>query len=97
MTTTKPVSFKSLLKEAKANGCVNVKIQILENWKEVMEDVIRESDNSAAQRQGYKVVQIKTRIDKDIVISKIVVRIQGDTLIVRVALQDGNFLLKGLK
>ena len=55
------------------------------------------SDKIAFDRQAYKIVQIKTKINKDVVISKIAIRIQEDTFIVRVALTDGNILLKGLK
>ena len=90
MKTTKPISFKSLLKDAKRKGCVNVKIKVCDSCKEDME-------GSTPIEKFYKEVLIKTRIDSNVVISKILMRIDDNTLIIRVALADGNTLIKGLK
>lgn len=95
---TTPIRFKTLLQEAKAKGCVNIKVQFCENWKEVTSGLtVLEKQELFPSDEFFNMVKIKTRVNKSEVVSFILVRTDRDTLIIRVSLCEKHALLENFK
>lgn len=89
----------SLLNEAKEKGCTKVKLQLYENW----EDVVKEQNNPSHKIEDYQIdtrfyntVEFETEIKNMEATDKIITAIDEDTFIIRVSLSDRDSLLKNL-
>lgn len=89
----------SLLQEAKMKGCKKVKLQLYDNW----EDIVKEQKNPAQKPEEYLVdarfyntVEFDTEIKNKEATDRIITKIDGDTLIIKVTLSDRESLLKNL-
>ena len=89
----------SLLQQAKEKGCTKVKLQLYENW----EDIVKEQKCPSQKLEEYQVdmrlyntVEFETEIKNMEATDKIITKIEGDTLIIRVTLSDRESLLKNL-
>jgi len=99
MKNTNIDSFINLLSEAKAKGCTKVKLQLYENW----ENIVKEQKNPTQKPEEYQVdvrfyntVEFETEIKDMEATDKIITKIEGDTFIIRVSLSDRDSLLKNL-
>lgn len=89
----------SLLNEAKEKGCTKMKLQLYENW----EDVVKEQNNPSHKIEDYQIdtrfyntVEFETEIKNMEATDKIITVIEGDTFIIRISLSDRDSLLKNL-
>lgn len=99
MVKTTIDNLVSLLNEAKEKGCSKVKLQLYENWEEVVKE-----QKSPSQRleeyqidaRFYNTVEFETEVKNMEATDKIITKIEGDTFIIRVSLSDRDSLLKNL-
>ncbi|MBS1635390.1 MAG: hypothetical protein JST26_05660 [Bacteroidetes bacterium] len=89
----------SLLDEAKQKGCTKVKLQLYETWQEVKREQERPSlapQEYCIDTRFYNTVEFETEIKDMQSTDKLITKIEGDTLIIRVSLSDRDALMKGL-
>lgn len=91
--------FIELLKSAKEKGCTKVKLQIYDNW----EDIVREQkcpthklEDYLIDTRYYNTMEFETEIVNATSTDKIITMISKDTLIIRVSISDRNSLLHNL-
>lgn len=99
MVKIKIDSLISLLNEAKEKGCTKVKLQLYENW----EDIVKEQRHPTQKLEEYQIdarfyntVEFETEIKNMEATDKILTKVEGDTFIIRVSLSDRDSLLKNL-
>jgi sialic acid synthase SpsE len=99
MVKTKIDTLISLLNEAKEKGCTKVKLQLYENW----EDIVKEQKSQSQKLEEYQIdvrfyntVEFETEIKNMEATDKIITKVEGDTFIIRVSLSDRDSLLKNL-
>lgn len=89
-------SLQTLLTEAGKNGCTHVKLQLYDNWDEI----IRLQRQPPAPVEDYQIdlrfyntVEFDTEVIDQQATDKLVSEIEGDTLIIHVSLSDMETLL----
>ena len=99
MVKTKIDTLISLLNEAKEKGCTKVKLQLYENWKEVVKEQKCPSQKPEEYQldvRFYNTVEFETEIEKMEATDRMITKTEGDTFIIRVSLSDRDSLLKNL-
>lgn len=99
MVKTTIDNLVNLLNKAKEKGCSKVKLQLYENW----DDVIKEQKCPTQKLEEYRIdarfyntVEFETEVKNMESTDKIITKIEGDTFIIRVSLSDRDCLLKNL-
>lgn len=99
MVKTKIDTLINLLNEAKEKGCTKVKLQLYENWEEIVKEQKFPSQRLEEYRidaRFYNTVEFETEVKNMEATDKIITKIEGDTFIIRVSLSDRDSLLKNL-
>lgn len=99
MITTSIESLESLLEQARQKGCSEVKLQLYDNWNEVIREQKQPAhpvDEYQVDVRFYNTVEFDTEILNQVATDKIVTRVERDTLIIRVSLSDRETLLNNL-
>lgn len=99
MVKTTIDNLLGLLNGAKEKGCTKVKLQLYDNW----EDVVKEQKHPSVDAEEYKIdtrfyntVEFETEIENMEATDRILTKIEDDTFIIRVSLSDRDSLLKTL-
>lgn len=99
MVKTSIDNLLRLLNEAKEKGCTKVKLQLYENW----EDIVKEQKHPSVDVEEYKIdtrfyntIEFETEIENMEATDRIITKKEGDTFIIRVSLSDRDSLLKTL-
>lgn len=88
-----------LLTEAKEKGCTKVKLQLYENWKDIVKEQkqpTQKPEEYLIDARFYNTVEFETEIKNREATDKILTKVEGDTFIIRVSLSDRDCLLKSL-
>lgn len=99
MVKTKIETLIGLLNEAKEKGCSKVKLQLYDNW----DDVVREQKCPSHSPEEYQIdprfyntIEFETEIQNMEATDRIITKVEGDTFIIRVSISDRDSLLKNL-
>lgn len=99
MVKTTIDNLVTLLNEAKGKGCSKVKLQLYENW----DDIVKEQKCPTQKLEEYQIdarfyntVEFETEVKNMEATDKIITKVEGDTFIIRVSLSDRDSLLKNL-
>lgn len=99
MIKTSIESLQTLLKQAQESGCSKVKLQLYDNW----EDMVKEQKKPSGPTEDYQLdvrfyntIEFETEIKDMQATDKLITKIEGDTLFIRVSLSDRDALMKGL-
>ena len=99
MVKTKIDTLISLLNEAKEKGCTKVKLQLYENWEEVVKEQkcpSQKPEEYQVDVRFYNTVEFETEIEKMEATDRMITKTEGDTFIICVSLSDRDSLLKNL-
>lgn len=99
MTTAKIETLEAILSDARKNGCKNVKLQLYDTWNDVQKEQYQPSQAEEEYQidlRFYNTVEFETEIVDQQATDKLLTKIEGDTLIIRVALSDLDALLRNL-
>lgn len=99
MIKTSIESLEALLSEARKNGCARLKLQLYDSWEEMAKEQQQPShppEEYKLDMRFYNTIEFETQIQDMQATDKLITRIEGDTLIIRVALSDRDTLMKSL-
>jgi len=99
MVKTKIENLLNLLTEAKKNGCTKVKLQLYEEWSAVEKEQKNPShplEEYQIDSRFYNTVEFETQIENMQASEKLLSKIEGDTLIIRVCLSDVESLMQNM-